>query len=142
MARPRAPLDSQARHISSVPMADLRTSTLRHAVIVALTAILMVAGVGRGLTAASDSSALTIGGIVVAICHASSGDPSGSDADRHNCCDDCVLCAAVVPPSPPTLAKPAQVVLAVWLGDPASSALTFARPWTPRQSQGPPVRVI
>jgi hypothetical protein len=120
-------------------MGDVRISALWRSVAVALALILTLAGVGRGLVAASDAAPITIAGIVVSICHPSSGDAPASDPRGHNCCEDCALCAAVVPPTPPMLSKPVQVALIGRLGEPVSSVRLLGRPWTPRQSQGPPV---
>lgn len=99
----------------------------------------MLAGIGRGVAAASDTvPGFDIPGVAFHICHAGAGDASPVDRAHHDCCDACALCAPLTLASAPSLTGPASVVRFVAHVRAVAWVPTLARPRTPRQSQGPP----
>jgi hypothetical protein len=108
--------------------------TGRRGFALALVLLVAVAGYTRGLVltaAAAEPAGFTI-------CHGDAGGTTSGDAVNHDCCDACVMAAAMIAPAPSELSLPAGV-----FGDlgrvraaavvPAMSAFR-----TPRQAQGPP----
>jgi hypothetical protein len=114
-------------------------SSLRRVLAFALMALMLLAGVERGVIGVmADTSSLA--GSVGPICHASSGgagpaDPSSTES--HPCCDECALTAAAVLPLAPQLSEPSRFALPIAHVEEASAAVGPSSR-TPRQSQGPP----
>lgn len=103
--------------------------------------VLTLAGVGRGLAAASDMTMLGFGvpGVAFPICHAGDGDGSvPADPSHHTCCDECALLAPVTLADAPAMDGPASVTRYVEHARAMDWVPTIARRHTPRQSQGPP----
>ncbi len=103
--------------------------------------VLTLAGVGRGLAAASGSAAPTFGvpGVAFHICHTGEADGSiPTDQARHDCCDACALSAPATLADAPSLTGPASVTHYVEHAQAMAWVPTAARLRTPRQSQGPP----
>ena len=117
---------------------------MRHAFAALLMAVLTLASVGRGLAAASDAEQdiQMISGVVMPICHsgeASVPDPvNPGDPVHHDCCDQCVLCAAAIVASAPELRTVASVSHDIVRSAVVAWTLRLSRARTPRQSQGPP----
>ena len=119
------------------------TSGLRQFLVVILTFVLTLTGVGRGFAGTPSTDMRdTVAGLHVEICHSGAADAHGpvdpAIPVQHDCCDACALLAPAVLPEPPVVSEPASVhVHAVharavaWMPSPA-------RAWSPRQSQGPP----
>lgn len=124
---------------------DSRARTVRQAIAAFLVLVLALGRIGRGLANADDAhaSSIVIGGIVVPICGGASADTQdpadpGTPA-QHDCCDQCLLCAAVILPAAPGASTPAPIARVARLDAPAPLLPSLARPRTPRQSQGPPI---
>ena len=102
--------------------------------------VLTLAGVGRGLAAASDMvPGFGIPGVALHICHAGEGDGSvPGDPAQHDCCDACALSAPVTLAEAPSLTGPASVVCFVAHVQAMAWVPTDVRVRGPRQSQGPP----
>ena len=103
--------------------------------------VLTLAGVGRGLSAASDMTGPVYGipGVTVEICHTGSRDDSiPAGPVHHDCCDACTLLAPITLSDAPSLTAPASVVHFVEHVQALAWVPTLARLRTPRQSQGPP----
>lgn len=101
----------------------------------ALVLLVAVAGYARGLVltaAAAEPAGFTI-------CHGDAGGTPSGDAVNHDCCDQCVLAAAAMPPDPPELSLPAEIVVDVNPSGIAIVAPMTPSVRTPRQSQGPPL---
>ncbi len=101
--------------------------------------VLTLAGVGRGLAAASDTGATAFGvpGVASHICHAGDGS-APVDPSLHDCCDACALLAPLaLAGDMPSVRGPAAVRHAERVRARAGVP-TVARPRTPRMSQGPP----
>lgn len=122
-------------------MADWTTSGLRRAVGAILIVALTLTGLGRAVATTFDPAEArdAIPGVHVPICHSGGGVPSDPERPpQHDCCDACALLAPAVLPAAPALAGPAPVAR---LAAPAAAAAwvpVLARPWSPRQSRGPP----
>ena len=114
---------------------------LRQIVAAVLILALTLAGVGRALATASETSAIG-GGSTIPICHSGPGEASrtGDPAEpsHHDCCDQCALCALALPAAPVTLAQPVSVEHVAVHARALRWAPTVARVRTPRQAQGPP----
>jgi hypothetical protein len=119
-----------------------RTAFLQRFVAAALIFALALTGLGRGLAAAHAHApaAISVGGIVVPICHSDPGDASGTPdrGGQHDCCDACALLAPAVLPGPPDLTAPAALAYFAQHVHAAAWVRIVARLRTPRQSQGPP----
>ena len=103
--------------------------------------VLTLAGVGRGVAAASDLVAPGFGVADVAfhICHSGEGGGSGpSDRTHHDCCDACALSAPATLADAPSLTGPAAVTHHIEHAEAMAWVPSGARLRTPRQSQGPP----
>jgi hypothetical protein len=103
--------------------------------------VLTLAGVGRGLAAASDMTVTGFGipGVAFYICHTGEGGGSApADQSHHDCCDDCALLAPVTSADAPSMSGPASVMHYVEHTHAMAWVPTIARLRTPRQSQGPP----
>ncbi len=116
----------------------------RQLIAAALMVVLALIGAGRGLSTAfaSPAGGIELGGIVVAICHAgadTTDKSDGPDSDRHDCCDVCVLHAALDIPAPPVVTAVTVVAYVAERSFPPTwvPAVTSVR--TPRLSQGPPL---
>ena len=117
---------------------------MRHVFAALLMAILTLAGAGRGLAAASDveQAFQAIPGVVTPICHSSGnaapdpGDPGGPV--HHDCCDQCVLCAAAIVSAAPEVRIVASVSHDIVRSDVVAWMVRLSRARSPRQSQGPP----
>lgn len=101
---------------------------------VALILLVAVGGYLRGVVA-SEALAEPSG---FTLCHGAAGGTPAGDAVNHSCCDDCVLAAVAVVPTPATLALPAEIFADAGLDRATVAAPATARAITPRQSQGPP----
>ncbi len=122
-------------------MTLLRSSQLRQALTALLVLVLTLAGVGRGLAAASDRTApgLGVASLAFPICHAGAGDGSApADPSRHDCCDACALLSPVTLADAPALSGPASVIHPIAHAQAMAWVPTVARLRTPRQAQGPP----
>jgi hypothetical protein len=103
--------------------------------------VLTLAGVGRGMAAASDMAAPGFGvpGVAVHICHSGEGDGSiPGDRTHHDCCDACAISAPATLADALSLTGPASVMHYVEHAEAMTWVPTVARLRTPRQSQGPP----
>ena len=144
LARSIELLDSVPRPVSITGVTALRTRAMRHVLAVLLMAVLTLAGVGRGLAPASDAEQAfqTIPGVVMPICH--SGGTVAPDPDdpgrpvHHDCCDQCVLCAAALVSAAPELRTVAPVSHDIVRSAVVTWTVRLSRARTPRQSQGPP----
>lgn len=118
-----------------------RSPALRQAVAAVLILALTLAGVGRALATASETHAV-VAGLTVPICHAGAGAASRpgvpGDRSRHDCCDQCALCAPALPPASATVSEPASVEHVAVHARALGWAPLLARARSPRLSQGPP----
>ena len=108
--------------------------TGRRSFALALVLLVAVAGYARGLVltaAAAEPAGFTI-------CHGEAGGTTSGDAVNHDCCDACVLVAAVIAPTPPELSLPAEIFADPGRPDAAAVAPVTPGVRTPRQAQGPP----
>ena len=122
----------------------MRSSTMRHVLAALLIAVLTLAGVGRGLAAASDAAQAfqPIPGVVMAICHSGATGTDSADPTRpihHECCDQCALCAPVIFSAAPELRTMAPVSHGIVRSAVVAWTVRRSRTRSPRQSQGPPV---
>jgi hypothetical protein len=120
-----------------------QTSAVRHALAAILIVALTLAGVGRGVAAASDveSAFQPIQGVVVPICHSGGGtsNPLDPSAPVHQgCCDQCALCAPVIFSAAPEVPVVTPVSHEIVCAAIAAWTVRLSRARTPRQSQGPP----
>lgn len=119
-----------------------REPALRRALVAVLVLVLTLSGTGRGWAAAHEAphAVLTLRGVAIPICHSGASDTSDpAGPAHHDCCDQCVLCAPMLPPVAQRVPAPAG---AEHVADPARGVPwtpVVARTRTPRQSQGPPV---
>ena len=118
---------------------------MRQAIATFLVLILALGGIGSSLANAHDAHAsfIVIGGVAVPICGRASTDKQdpadpGTPA-QHDCCDHCLLCAAVILLAAPSASTPAPIARVAQLDAPAPLLPSLTRPHTPRQSQGPPI---
>ncbi len=105
--------------------------------------VLTLAGIGRGLAAASGMTVTDFGipGVAFHICHTGDSDgdgPAPVDPSHHDCCDACALLAPVTLADEPSVSGPASVMHYVEHAHAMAWVPTIARLRTPRQSQGPP----
>ena len=119
----------------------MRSSGLRRILAGILMLVITLAGVGRGLAAASDlgHTSFDIPGVASPICH--SGDGHGSlppDQTRHDCCDACAISALATLADGPILTGPASALRYVEHTEAMAWMPVVARLRTPRQAQGPP----
>lgn len=117
---------------------------MRHVVAVLLMTVLTLAGVGRGLAAASDAEQAfqPVPGVVTSICH-SGGTTAPGPADpggpgHHDCCDRCVLGAAAIVSAGPDLRIVSPLSHDIVRSAVGAWTARLSRARTPRQSQGPP----
>ena len=125
-------------------MVSPRISGLRSFLLVVLTFVLTLTGVGRGFagTPSPDDARDAIHGVHVRICHSGAGEAHGpADPEipvQHHCCDACALFAPAVLPEPPVVSAPASTVFFAVQAHAVAWKPSTARPRSPRQPQGPP----
>ena len=105
---------------------------------------LTLAGVGRGLAAASSSldAIPSIPSVAVHICHTGDGNTPGPiDPARYDCCDLCALGAPVVFSGAPDLPVVSPASHDIGRSAVVAWTVRLSRARSPRQSQGPPGRV-
>lgn len=134
-------LDTLLRPGSSNGVTIPRSFGLRHHVAGALIVVLMLTGIGRGLTVESRAAAASFGipGVAFRICQ--SGEADGSppaDQGHQHSCDACALCAPITSPPAPSVVEPAAIVRLIGHVQTTALIVNVKRFRTPRQSQGPP----
>ena len=124
-------------------MMSPRTAGLRSYLVVVLTFVLTLTGVGRGFAGTPSLADVryAIPGVHVQICHSGASDQHAPDPAlpvEHDCCEACALLAPALMPEPPVLSAPASAFYVAAHADALAWMPSTARPRSPRQSQGPP----